>query len=969
MDTAWHRNHTTLPTLDEVTASMGSMGSMGRKSPVSQVSSHESKCQFQGFREEMMDDFQKKSSYQLGRMKTIWGMKFSFALRTAFAALLASIYAMHPEVHKAEWQNATVFAPVLAVACVSGPSLGATLHHALEMFQATVIGCLSSMIVNEVLRPVQPNELREGLMLAAFLAMVFFLCSRPWALVQKRVSVGVMVCGTINMSVSSHTKPWWFPWTIGVPCTVGVLTAVIAMLVPPWLASQELQQRLAFQALSQRQVLVEQFTAFFAKSKTHHAAAAHLLETFRDNQLKMKSLLGPAALELRCDRDAWYRLSTAIKFFDAQLSSLRRAQLTTSSVTQGLMSSAHIQFRKSTEESWKKSMKGVAAVVDDLVAVELNGGKQRVSVDLLEHLQETQKKLDYDIYSSRAEIMYANGSKFEAAEQQQNHHLAHVNRMACYFAINELISVTVSHAKDAAVTGRKVSGGFCSFLQKCLKWFQLPSRAQAQDAMKKVISLGVLCIGAWIPEWRQQRPEFIWAFIAASFIFSDLQGSSISTGLGRVVGTVFGGMVGFITLESFRLINWPSKELEISAYIAVCVLWTFFCSLSRSSPRHGYTVTVAGFSIYIMVVGTLESFGSKSSSEVVFQRIQEQFAGAVIYILVEVLLWRKSARAIVDEQQITILKAIKDSIVEATEPHLSASDQIEAYLREKLSEARTRVVVESSSSSDSGSSFDGSTSHSDTDRDELQKTLSQRRQQEARTSRTDNKSVNSTLQRESHKKMEDVYRKGNQALEAAKQGLVAATFEPTWWHKPFPMADFQRLLHTEEKALRLLHVLCAATHSAPTESLDPDVPPLVSSYCHAALTSLEEAIAHLEGMAHAADGRKEWLHFTIDSHEYLSSSFGLGTKEVVDPETGISSRSLGLEAVLQLFAVQRADQKLRANLEDHHKRFQNSVVNSNRAAYCTNTTMFCLLHFTVMMTELADRLRVVWAAEQAVVHV
>eukprot|EP00435_Cladocopium_sp_Y103_P073228 s132_g42.t2 len=167
----------------------------------------------------------------------------------------------------------------------------ATLHHAWEMWQATVIGCLSSMIVNEVLRPVQPNALREALMCAAFLATVFFLCSRPWALVQKRVSVGVMLCGTINMSVSQHAKPWWFPWTIGVPCTVGVLCAVIAMLLPPWLASKELHQRLAFQALSQRQILVEQFTAFFAKSKTHHAAAAHLLETFRDNQLKMKSLL------------------------------------------------------------------------------------------------------------------------------------------------------------------------------------------------------------------------------------------------------------------------------------------------------------------------------------------------------------------------------------------------------------------------------------------------------------------------------------------------------------------------------------------------------------------------------------------------------------------------------------------------------------------------------------------------------
>ena len=53
-------------------------------------------------------------------------------------------------------------------------------------------------------------------------AMVFFLCSRPWALVQKRVSVGVMVCGTINMSVSSHAKPWWFPWTVGVPCILVV---------------------------------------------------------------------------------------------------------------------------------------------------------------------------------------------------------------------------------------------------------------------------------------------------------------------------------------------------------------------------------------------------------------------------------------------------------------------------------------------------------------------------------------------------------------------------------------------------------------------------------------------------------------------------------------------------------------------------------------------------------------------------
>ena len=47
--------------------------------------------------------------------------------------------------------------------------------------------------------------------------------NRPWALVQKRVSVGVMLCGTINMSVSKHEKEWWFPWTIGVPCALEIL--------------------------------------------------------------------------------------------------------------------------------------------------------------------------------------------------------------------------------------------------------------------------------------------------------------------------------------------------------------------------------------------------------------------------------------------------------------------------------------------------------------------------------------------------------------------------------------------------------------------------------------------------------------------------------------------------------------------------------------------------------------------------
>ena len=56
------------------------------------------------------------------------------------------------------------------------------------------------------------------------------------------------------MSVSGHEKEWWFPWTTGTPCTVGLLASVLAMLLPvPHFAYRELRRRLAHQAATQRQ--------------------------------------------------------------------------------------------------------------------------------------------------------------------------------------------------------------------------------------------------------------------------------------------------------------------------------------------------------------------------------------------------------------------------------------------------------------------------------------------------------------------------------------------------------------------------------------------------------------------------------------------------------------------------------------------------------------------------------------------
>ena len=55
------------------------------------------------------------------------------------------------------------------------------------------------------------------------------------------------------MSVSGFEKEWWFPWTTGTPCTVGLVAAVAAMLFPvPHFAYRELRGRLAYQAMMER---------------------------------------------------------------------------------------------------------------------------------------------------------------------------------------------------------------------------------------------------------------------------------------------------------------------------------------------------------------------------------------------------------------------------------------------------------------------------------------------------------------------------------------------------------------------------------------------------------------------------------------------------------------------------------------------------------------------------------------------
>jgi len=822
------------------------------------------------------------------RMQTIWGMKVELALRTSLAAALAAVYATHPEVHAAEWDHATVFAPVLAIACVSGPNLGATLHHAWQMWTATVIGCFSSMVVNEVFRPVRPAKLREGVMCVAFLLTVFFLSSRPWALVQKRVSVGVMLCGTIPMSVSGHTKEWWFPWTTGTPCTVGLVAAVIAMIFPyPRLAYHELRSRLAYQAMMEVQVLRSQYHAVASRSRAQSTHAAHLLEGFRDNLTAMRGLLSAIKHEFFLAPHRSAELKNVVTFFEGQLAGLRSLQLTSKS-SAGTTSETHVKFQKITDSGWRMSVKSVTAAVQEVVTAERH--RRPCDDSHMLALETAREKLKDDVAHARTEVLYPQGSLYNADEHNSDHFVEHIKRMATYFALDDLISACERMSMPAKPAAPLCRQRLRTLLRGCKSWLAPPSMASAREAFKKMLSLALLAIFSWPAEFRAGRPEYMWGFIAACFVFSDYEGSSISTGVGRIVGTLFGGMVGLISMDFMSLLHLGNHDAGgLAAHVLICVTWTFCCSLTRSSARHGYTATVAGFSIYIMVVGQLESFGQKSAHDVVLHRIREQFIGASVYITVEMLLWRRSAREKVNDEQLSILKAIQSGFQKGVQPYV-------AYVEKKELTSVPQADVAKAE------------------------------------------------------------RAGNAALEAAKGGLVAASSEPSLWQKPFPTSQYQRLLHSEEKALRLTHTLAAATRSAVIDEQTADIANLVVNYANAANKALAAVIQKLEEWEAKESSVLGCCRFSIEPENFAES-----------PDLEAAPEADVIAAALALFELHEAQGDLQKRATLYFERFvATHLPGSNTSALCVNATLFCLLNFSTTMMELGERLRVVQATEKTV---
>eukprot|EP00929_Paragymnodinium_shiwhaense_P051213 TRINITY_DN25789_c0_g1_i1.p1 TRINITY_DN25789_c0_g1~~TRINITY_DN25789_c0_g1_i1.p1 ORF type:complete len:973 (+),score=152.75 TRINITY_DN25789_c0_g1_i1:88-3006(+) len=726
-------------------------------------------------------------------LQSVWNRKVEWALRTGTAILLSGIYSVLPVVQYAEWNTATVFAPVLAIAGVAGPSVGDTLHHCWHFITGAILGSTLGCVLNEAARTLHGEVWKHWMTFALLNLGNFFLLTRPGApLGQRRVSTCVLVIAVYKFHGSGYSLEWWFPFTIVTPILVACLCAIIAVLLPwPCKALSDWHRRAEFQALATRAVIAEQYDSAANCSVASITAAAQLMEVLVQNLTRMQSLKSALEVELLFNGPRLANLMRVNAFLQGQLNELRSIQSTLNDLSN---SESYMAFRRITNEPWQAFFKAVAAATDEAVNTEGN-----VSEILIKDVEVASAALDRSCEQARKQILYSRGTTLRSLSLIPGGDtlpLEHCQRMAMHFFAARLAN-TFDYLKGAE---QKTKSNCCRWLVKTLavaamsacsedssgerkrsvicEWFACPSGDTAKGGIKKALTLAIISFFAFVPDLRAHFPEFVWAAIAACFIFSDSTGSSVATGLHRISGTLFGGVFGLIALDILG--TWRP------GYVIALVVWTLGCALFRSSPTHGYLATVSAFSAPIMMIGALEAERQDKGEWIVLHRTKMQAIGAAIYVLVENVLWPASARETVTKSQAEVLDVLRLGLAEALEPY---SQFVAAHPKQ----------------------------HADAGED-----------QPSEASAT-----------------------GLSIVGRCKSLLQPATEEPLFWRNPFPRYAYEQVLWQETRAFRAVAALHDAVRAANTAEVPQDACKLISSYAQAADSCLKSAFAEISAPAAA----------------------------------------------------------------------------------------------------------------------
>ena len=225
-------------------------------------------------------------------------------------------------------------------------------------------------------------------------------------------------------------------------------------------------------------------------------------------------------------------------------------------------------------------------------------------------------------------------------------------------AIRASMVSTAQHPTSWSLFGLHPLKDFLFFLSSIWQWVQKPTLdvAWLKNSTKMALIVCVAALLALIPSLQSTSvfPNAIWAAFTASILASETEGALWQRGIQRLLGTVVGGIIGYLILLAF-----PDNY---GGSIPLLVLWNLPMQFIVISPSLAYLGSLATFTPIIIVFGFSTAGQGLTLERFALARMLEIVIGVAIALALSSVLWPVSSIRLLRSEMILSCDATKQSV-------------------------------------------------------------------------------------------------------------------------------------------------------------------------------------------------------------------------------------------------------------------------------------------------------------------
>jgi uncharacterized membrane protein YgaE (UPF0421/DUF939 family) len=303
-----------------------------------------------------------------------------------------------------------------------------------------------------------------------------------------------------------------------------------------------------------------------------------------------------------------------------------------------------------------------------------------VQGELKASLDECQQAFHRAMCKASSQILLDSSSIGEDVEKDQHVALfAHLTRRmsslhSMFVVADSLLDFLESHSLEKEET--KDNGGslwstclpstssFCGFFKESWKW---KNKDQLRFALKTSIGMVFASFFICMPYLKELAfPYGLWPGITIASVNLSTTGSSFRKATDRLFATLLAAAYAMLVADLF-----PGKHDYVK--ITALTLFTFVVIYLRNT-EHAYMYTYSAISIGCMLFGS-----GKTDYDIagyIPKRIELIFVGIIIFTLIELLMFPRSSRKIVESTTLEFIFATKNFLKQA----LESSQRMEEYV-------------------------------------------------------------------------------------------------------------------------------------------------------------------------------------------------------------------------------------------------------------------------------------------------